>query len=97
MQYRPRTLDDLVIHKDIGDSLRKLVCVAPTTDVPRLGHMGTVVLCNTPLGSLQVSSGDCPHLLFYGPPGAGKKTLIISLLREIYGPAVEKVLLSSAH
>ena len=39
----------------------------------------------------QVSSGDCPHLLFYGPPGAGKKTLIIGLLRQIYGPAVEKV------
>lgn len=40
----------------------------------------------------QVSGGDCPHLLFYGPPGAGKKTLIISLLRELYGPPVEKVL-----
>ena len=53
---------------------------------------GTGVHRNTHLGSLQVSSGDCPHLLFYGPPGAGKKTLIISLLREIYGPAVEKVL-----
>ena len=58
--------------------------------------MGTVVQCVTLLGSLQVSSGDCPHLLFYGPPGAGKKTLIISLLREIYGPAVEKVSLSCA-
>lgn len=43
------------------------------------------------LHSAQVSSGDCPHLLFYGPPGAGKKTLIIGLLRQIYGPAVEKV------
>ena len=41
-----------------------------------------------------MSSGDCPHLLFYGPPGAGKKTLIISLLREIYGPPVEKVFLN---
>lgn len=30
MQYRPRTLDDLVIHKDIGDSLRKLVYLVHT-------------------------------------------------------------------
>jgi replication factor C subunit 3/5 len=45
---------------------------------------------------LQVSNGDCPHLLFYGPPGAGKKTLIIGLLRELYGPPVEKVLRPSA-
>ena len=29
MQYRPRTLDDLVIHKEFGDSLKKLVRLLP--------------------------------------------------------------------
>lgn len=36
-------------------------------------------------------SSDLPHLLFYGPSGAGKKTRIIALLRQIFGARVEKV------
>jgi DNA polymerase III delta prime subunit len=40
---------------------------------------------------LQIAQGDCPHLLFYGPTGAGKKTLIMALLREMYGVSAEKV------
>lgn len=37
-----------------------------------------------------VSVGDCPHILFYGPPGSGKKTIILSLLQELYGCQIEK-------
>lgn len=38
-----------------------------------------------------VEAGDCPHLLFYGPSGAGKKTLVMALLRELFGASAERV------
>ncbi|CAA2972227.1 replication factor C subunit 3 [Olea europaea subsp. europaea] len=38
-----------------------------------------------------VTEQDCPHLLFYGPSGSGKKTLIMALLRQMFGASADKV------
>lgn len=44
---------------------------------------------------LLIARGDCPHLFFHGPSGAGKKTLALGVLREIFGPGAEKVRLEN--
>eukprot|EP01060_Flectonema_neradi_P007128 TRINITY_DN14951_c0_g1_i1.p1 TRINITY_DN14951_c0_g1~~TRINITY_DN14951_c0_g1_i1.p1 ORF type:complete len:355 (+),score=74.30 TRINITY_DN14951_c0_g1_i1:52-1116(+) len=38
-----------------------------------------------------VGTGDFPHLLFYGPNGAGKKTRVMALLRDHYGSGAGRV------
>ncbi|CAH8602902.1 unnamed protein product [Schistosoma rodhaini] len=38
-----------------------------------------------------VDSSNFPHLLVYGPSGAGKRTRIMCILRELYGSGVDRL------
>lgn len=45
----------------------------------------------------QAASEDVPHMLFYGPSGAGKKTRITCLLKALYGPGALKARPATNH
>lgn len=58
------------------------------TRVQQLSYHGALTQRLTSLGS---DPGGLPHLLFYGPPGAGKKTRVMTLLRQVFGPGAERL------
>lgn len=65
LQYRPRTLNDLHYHDELSDRLKSLVC--------RLLLQRIHEYLTQTMPFVQAASGDFPHVLLYGPSGAGKK------------------------
>ena len=90
-KYRPKTLDQVMVHTDIAHNLKKLVCYT-LSNQPFLSHSFFSFDFDFLCGLSKVTEQDSPHLLFYGPSGSGKKTLIRARLRQMFGPGAEKVL-----
>mmetsp|Transcript_10499 Transcript_10499/g.20276 ORF Transcript_10499/g.20276 Transcript_10499/m.20276 type:complete len:387 (+) Transcript_10499:143-1303(+) len=57
----------------------------------RLNQLSYHSTLTSRLASLAADPGGIPHLLFYGPSGAGKKTRVMSLLREVFGSSAERL------
>ena len=85
-KHRPTSLDKMSYHVALSERLNRLVSASPCSVSP----CRRVVVDGDGL-SCQGESADLPHMLFYGPAGAGKKTRIMALLRKVFGPGVEKV------
>ncbi len=79
-KYRPKTLSSLEYHKDLAEELKKIVRLKRTNNYWRFIAK-----------SVFKANADFPHLLVYGPSGAGKKTRIMCILRELYGVGVERL------
>ncbi len=83
-KHRPRQLAQLDYHEPLTNQLQKMVRFLLMRE---LANANEHSLCHP-----QATAGDFPHLLFYGPTGAGKKTRIMALLRELFDAGVEKVI-----
>ncbi|RHZ70802.1 hypothetical protein Glove_267g12 [Diversispora epigaea] len=46
---------------------------------------------------LSIEKDQVSHLLFYGPPSAGKTTEILAFARKLYGPSWKKKVLEKLH
>ena len=57
----------------------------------RLSQLSYHDTLTTRLTSLAADPGGLPHLLLYGPSGAGKKTRVMALLREVFGCGAERL------
>lgn len=92
-KHRPLTLEKLDYHASLSTRLGKVVqftAAAPTHALlPPPLHTDSHAA--PARDKHQAAAGELPHMLFYGPSGAGKKTRIMALLRAIFGSGVEKV------
>lgn len=103
-KYRPKTLDKVTVHDQVAQNLKKLVgSPPPPPPFPRDARLRRPTLgFRRPRAVLmgvwfvfvffcQVAEQDCPHLLFYGPSGSGKKTLVMALIKQMFGAGADKV------
>jgi replication factor C subunit 3/5 len=86
-KYRPHTFADFTLNQHHASSMEKLLAKGASQSASASCFFRDAEAhCPTP-----TDAGDFPHILLYGPPGSGKKTLMKALIREFYGSGVTKV------
>lgn len=92
-KYRPTSLDKMDIHKELSQRLKRIVqpIAASSSSSASASSSSEMTTDNADASREETNGSDLPHLLFYGPSGAGKKTRIVALLRQVFGARVEKL------